>query len=111
MLIGTTACSSANYDERMTYLRKTANRGAETHALLVSQEAAIDKERCKSAFNGLQDHIPTDAAGASASADWSGQVEQFFVDSCVSGKPKPVPGDPIATPTSTPTNSPSGPVN
>jgi hypothetical protein len=49
--------------------------------------------------------------------DRAGQVEQFFVDSCVSGKPKPVLGDPTFTPTnapasaSTPTASSAGSAN
>jgi hypothetical protein len=88
-------CSPAPYEERMNYLRKVAQQGAETHQLLASQEAKIDMERCKAAYGGLKDlgNRPADLGGGSLSNEWTTQIEQFFVDSCVSGKPKPVPGE------------------
>ncbi|YCK40220.1 hypothetical protein ACNF49_41000 [Actinomadura sp. ATCC 39365] len=79
----------------MTYLRKVAGRGVDTYKLLYSQEAQIDKARCERAFvgNGVIDDIPDDVAGGGETAEWRGQVKEFFVDSCISGKPKHVPGD------------------
>lgn len=100
-----TACSSgASYSERMTYLRKVADRGVETHNLLYNQGARIDAKRCSDAYAGLQDNNPPgDTEEGGVSDAWAGQVQQFFVDSCVTGLPKPVPGQ------ATPTPAPSGP--
>jgi hypothetical protein len=89
-----TGCS-ASYDERMAYLRKAAARGVDTYKLLYSQEAPrIDKARCERAYvgNGVADEAPWVDASDGAAA-WRAQVKEFFVDSCVSGKPKPVPAD------------------
>jgi hypothetical protein len=88
----------------MNYLRKIANRGVETHNLLYSQGAHIDPKRCDAAYNGLQDNNPPgDTPTGGVSDAWAGQVRQFFVDSCVTGLPKPVPGQ--ATPTTPPPTS------
>ncbi|OLT12949.1 hypothetical protein BJF79_03350 [Actinomadura sp. CNU-125] len=103
-----TACA-ASYDERMTYLRKIANRGAETHKLLAAQGAHIDAKRCGATYDGLaDDDIPSDIDGGGASTEWRAQVRQFFVDSCVTGLPKPVPGHnnpPPASPSTPPTTA------
>jgi hypothetical protein len=86
-----TGCApAATYEQRIDYLRKVAVRGAETHALLVAQQVTtIDKKRCEDAYAGLAgSDIPDDTSGAGASQPWLQQVQQFFVDSCVSGVPK-----------------------
>jgi hypothetical protein len=105
----------ASYEERMDYLRTLAKRGAETHALLKSQDAKIDRKRCEGAYQGLSDggDMPSDRDNGGISAEWSKQMELFFVDSCVSGKPKPVPGDATRTPSPRPptaTSTSAGPV-
>lgn len=101
--------TTSTYEERMQYLRKVANQGAETHQLLKSQDATVDAERCKGAYGGLQtiNDRPRDTQSGGFSPAWNAQIEQFFVDSCVSGKPKPVPGDDVssAPPTSSSTLS------
>ncbi|WP_163554601.1 hypothetical protein [Candidatus Frankia alpina] len=103
LLLPLAACSSpsvANYDARMAYLRATAARGVETHRLLASQGAKIDPKRCQAAYDGLaRNDIPTDAKESGTDSTivtdaWASQVNAFFVDSCVSGLPRPVPGDP-----------------
>lgn len=100
LALSLTACS-ASYDERMAYLREVASRGAETHKLLASQGARIDAKRCGAAYDGLaDDDIPSDLGGGSESTEWRAQVRQFFVDSCVTGLPKPVPGQSSPPPTS-----------
>uniref|UniRef100_UPI003F498C8C hypothetical protein n=1 Tax=Amycolatopsis sp. CA-151526 TaxID=3239921 RepID=UPI003F498C8C len=91
---------SASYEDRMAYLRKVAGQGAQTHQLLVDQAApVINADRCTQAWNGLKNpsEYPSDT-GVEHSPDWENQIRQFFVDSCVSGKPKPVPGDPTTSP-------------
>ncbi|WP_433357916.1 hypothetical protein ACQP25_45290 (plasmid) [Microtetraspora malaysiensis] len=95
-------CSSSTYEERLAFLRKVANRGVDTYKLLYSQEARIDKARCERAFDGsgAADDAPPDSSGG-RTPEWRGQVKEFFVDSCLSGKPKPVPGD-LPYPASTP---------
>jgi hypothetical protein len=99
-LLSGCGAESANYQQRMDYLRKVAQRGAETHALIASQEAATDKPRCERAFGGLNTDDAPDVYTASGGLyqPWLDQIKEFFVDSCVSGKPKPVPGDPILPP-------------
>jgi hypothetical protein len=96
MMVSIAGCtSSADYQERMDYLRQIAKQGAETHALLSSQETAIDKPRCERAYAGLGNKgKPTVTVNDGQDPEaWEAQVKEFFVDSCVSGKPKPVPGD------------------
>ncbi|MEU4576146.1 hypothetical protein [Nonomuraea sp. NPDC023979] len=84
-----------NVDERMSYLRKSAGRGVDTYKLLYSQEAKIDKARCERAFDGsgASKDMPPDTDTGHLTAQWRAQVKEFFVDSCLSGKPKPVPGE------------------
>ncbi len=96
----------ASYDQRMDYLRKVAQRGADTHALIASQEATIDKPRCERAFEGINSSDEPTVLAREREA-WGNQVREFFVDSCVSGKPKPVPGDPI--PAAPPSVAPAAP--
>lgn len=118
--VGAGCSGPASYDERMAYLRTVAKQGAETHQLLVDQAApAIDIKRCTDAWTGLQDQssFPSDTSAGSAqpyTEEWARQIQQFFVDSCVSGKPKPVPGDPVpsanpspAAPSTSPSTAPS----
>lgn len=80
---------AASYEERRDYLRTVAVRGAETHVLMQAQEVKeINKKRCEQAYQGLADDIPHDHDMGGRSNEWRGQVEQFFVDSCLSGVPK-----------------------
>jgi hypothetical protein len=110
-LLITSACTSASYHTRIAYLRKMADRGVETHNLLTSQGARIDAKRCGDAYEGLKDNSPPADQGDTSSTAWLNQVKQFFVDSCVTGYPKPVPGDtpqpPAKTSTSPATPTPS----
>ncbi|MFC7593629.1 hypothetical protein ACFQYP_65390 [Nonomuraea antimicrobica] len=112
--LAATGCT-ASYDTRMTYLRTTAQRGVDTHKLLYSQEARIDKARCERAYDGsgVVDEAPHVETIDGREA-WHAQVKEFFVDSCLSGKPKPVPADlphpgdsPQASTTAAPTSSPT----
>lgn len=106
-----TGCG-VSYDEKRDYLREVAVRGAETHALIAASEGKPDAERCKAARDGLIDDVPDDQNGGGESETWLKQVEAFFVDSCVSGKPKELPPlGPPATPavTVSPSVSPSTP--
>jgi hypothetical protein len=97
--------SAATTQERIVYLRQVAAQGAETGALLRDQEAPdIDKARCARAFEGLTrpEDYPADQDNGGASKEWSAQIREFFIDSCVSGKPKSAPGDADTTTTTTP---------
>lgn len=104
VFLSATACLAlagcgASYDEKRDYLREVAVRGAETHALIAASEGKPDEERCKAAKAGLIDDVPDDMNGGGESETWLKQVEAFFVDSCVSGKPKELPPlGPPATP-------------
>lgn len=96
--------SAASYDERMEYLRKMAEQGAETHQLLVDQGAPeIDKARCIRAFDALinKNEFPGDQPDGGTSEQLSDQIREIFVDSCVSGRPGPGSGAPKTTTTTT----------
>ncbi|MFL6127013.1 hypothetical protein [Actinophytocola sp.] len=83
--------SPSTYEERIAYLRKVAQEGAEAGNLLRAQEAPlIDKARCTRAFNGLTrpEDYPADTASGGVSKEWADQIREFWIDSCVSGKPK-----------------------
>ncbi|MEV4574871.1 hypothetical protein AB0K16_16595 [Nonomuraea jabiensis] len=62
--VAVAGCSSSTYDERMSFLRKVANRGVDIYKLLYSQESRIDKARCERAFegNGVSADAPADMA-------------------------------------------------
>ncbi|SCL46818.1 hypothetical protein GA0070608_0119 [Micromonospora peucetia] len=105
-----TGCS-LDYDDRRDYLRTVAFRGAETHSLIASSEGKPDAERCKAAHIALNDDAPGVGGTSIDQEEWIAQVEAFFVDSCVSGKPKELPPlGPPATPavTVSPSVPPSG---
>lgn len=99
--------SAASFEERMDYLRQVAHQGAQTHDLLAAQDAPrIDKERCDRAFAGVvrTEDFPSDLSSGGQSKEWAAQIREFFVDSCVSGKPKPA-GDREQPSTTTTTGS------
>lgn len=102
-----TGCSSGatTYEDRIAYLRQVAKQGAEAGTLLRDQDAPrIDKERCARAFEGLTrpEDYPADTASGGVSKEWAAQIREFFIDSCVSGKPRSAPGD-ATRPTTTTT--------
>jgi hypothetical protein len=102
--------SAATTEERLAYLREVAQQGADTGNLLRAQEAPkIDKERCGRAFDGLtrRADYPSDLADGGVSKEWSLQIREFFVDSCVSGKAKATSGGQDTSTTPTTTTAPS----
>jgi len=102
-----TGCSGASYAQRMAYLEKMANEGVQTHRLIVSQGGTTTAKRCTDAYGGLQDqNVPDDTGAGAPSQPWLDQVQAFFVESCVTGLPKAVPGQPASPSTSSP--QPSG---
>ena len=97
--------SAATTEERIAYLRLVAQQGADTGNLLRAQEAPqIDKARCGRAFDGLtrRADYPSDLADGGVSKEWSLQIREFFVDSCVSGKAKTTPSGQDTATTTTP---------
>lgn len=107
-----TACSSpASYQVRMAYLEKMAKEGVQTHRLLASQGAVTTAKRCTSDYQGLQDQNPPSDEGddTGPSDAWISEIQSFFVQSCVTGLPKTVPGQPASSPSGkmSPTNNPS----
>jgi hypothetical protein len=104
-------CSTgATFAQRMAYLGKMANEGVQTHRLIVSGGGAADEKRCNDAYSGLQDNNPPgDDPTGGITQGWSDQIKAFFVQSCVTGLPLPVPSQvtggssgssgPSATPT------------
>ena len=101
----TTGCSGASFAERMTYLGKVANEGVQTHRLIVSEGGTTDLKRCTDAYNGLSDvadNAPSDLGAGERSDDWLNQIQAFFVQSCVTGLPKPVPSQATGGPSQPP---------
>ncbi|MFI7673082.1 hypothetical protein [Actinophytocola sp. NPDC049390] len=100
--------SAAGFEERMDFLRQMSRQGAQTHDLLAAQEAPdIDEERCDRAFDGIvrTEDFPSDLPSGGQSKEWAAQIREFFVDSCVSGKPKPTDNREPPTPTPTTTTA------
>jgi hypothetical protein len=82
----------------MAYLEKVANEGVQTHKLIVSEGSVTTVKRCTDAYGGLQDYsAPSDMWAGGESQDWQDQIKAFFVQSCVSGLPKAVPGQPAGS--------------
>lgn|SRR5512146_166867 len=105
-----TGCSGpASFADRMAFLKKVANEGVQTHKLIISEGGLINEKRCTDAYGGLQDDsAPSDMWGGGESQDWQNQIQAFFVQSCVSGLPKAVPGQPASSgPTASSSASPS----
>lgn len=109
MIIGLTAgCSApASFAQRMAFLQKVSNEGVETHRLIVSQGGTTTTKRCTDAYGGLSDpSIPDDQADGEAPSDaWLGQIQSFYVESCVTGLPQAVPGVPTSSPSGSATAS------
>lgn len=97
-VVALSGCSGASYDERRAYLDKTAQRGVTSHQRMESQGAKIDKERCKDAYYALSaDDVPD--GGFSNGGTWLDEVEQTFVEACVSGAAATPAPSGSATPT------------
>lgn len=92
LALSTSGCTTEDdsYNERRDYLQKVAQRGAETHELLASQQALINAERCGNAYEGLADQFVDRPRVSHGDIDdrWANLIKVFFVDSCVSGFPK-----------------------
>ena len=83
----------------MAYLTKVANEGVQTHRFIIGEGGSTDQNLCTDAFNGLNDwdSAPSDEGMGERSGDWLNQIQAFFVQSCVTGLPKAVPGAPTAS--------------
>lgn len=89
----------ASYAVRIAYLEKMASEGVQTHGLIVSQGGTTTAKRCTAAYGGLQDQDPPDDTGTGTpSQAWLNQIQAFFVQSCMTGLPKAVPGQPVKAP-------------
>jgi hypothetical protein len=103
------ACSTpASYAVRISYLQKMARQGVQANHLLKGESVAITRKQCTSSYVALQDPNPPDDQGDEQppSAAWLGEIRLFYVQSCITGLPKPVPGQ--AGPARASTPSPSG---
>jgi hypothetical protein len=101
--------SGASYTARMSYLEKTASEGVQTHKLIASQGGTTNFARCTAAYGGLQDQDPpSDQDGEGPSQAWLNQIQAFFVQSCVTGLPKAVPGQSLNQHRATPPASSTG---
>lgn len=90
-----TACtSSATHEERMEYLRRMAQRGAELHAVMKSQGSYGDPEECSGAYEhlygGPNGHDAPHVGNYDEKVDLLKDGEGLFIESCVNGTPSPV---------------------
>lgn len=105
-VVGSLTGCAASFDQRMAYLKKVSNEGVQTHRLIVSTGGTTTNKRCTDAYNGLQDmNPPADQDLGNVSSDWTNQIQAFFVQSCVTGLPKAVPGQPSASTSVSPSPS------
>jgi hypothetical protein len=108
-----TGCSApATFAQRMAFLKTVDNEGVQTHQLIVSQGGTSTSQRCTEAYGGLQDtnDAPSDQGDDTPpSQAWLNQIQDFFVESCITGLPEPVPGQPQKSPASS--SSPSEPIS
>jgi hypothetical protein len=89
------ACGApASYGVRISYLRKMARQGVQANHLLKAEDVAITRNQCVSSYFALQDPDPRNdqGSGLPLSDAWLGEIWLFFVQSCITGLPKPVPG-------------------
>jgi hypothetical protein len=128
LLVG--GCSAASYDQKIDYLHTVAERGAQMHTTLVNEQEKPTQPRCTAAYtaligtdkvtipnggSGLEAHAPEDApndvdvadGGPGVSPDYAGQISDFYITSCVTGVPKPTPGQPSASTPAAPTTAPA----
>jgi len=104
------ACSGASYAVRIAYLRKMSREGVQGNHLLRGEEVAITRKQCTSSYFALHENPPDDqGSGEPPTAAWLGEIRLFYVQSCITGLPKPVPGQAPPARTSTPSPSGSGP--
>ncbi|MFE5565916.1 hypothetical protein ACFQ68_13100 [Amycolatopsis japonica] len=93
------ACSSLTWDQKVEELRKIGERGADAHYLLLTQNKQPTNDECTSNYQLLGDGTPTDSLG-SVTKEWRDLHQSYFVDSCVSGKPRVPNTRPSGTPAS-----------
>jgi hypothetical protein len=101
-------CSSLTWDQKVEELRKIGERGADAHYILLTQNKQPTNDECTTNYRLLGDGTPVDSNG-SVTQEWRALHQSYFVDSCVSGKPR----IPNTRPSDTPTSSapPSAPVS
>ncbi|MEU8315264.1 hypothetical protein [Micromonospora sp. NPDC048887] len=92
------ACGgTASPDEQMDYLRSMAQHGVEHHAA-TSPGPVGDQEECADAYHQLYDGPTGDNAphvgDYAERAALRKEGERLFIESCVTGEPAPVTGEP-----------------
>ncbi|MBE1580446.1 hypothetical protein ACFORH_43220 [Amycolatopsis roodepoortensis] len=93
-------CSSMTWDQKVEELRKIGERGADAHYILLTQNKQPTNDECTANYQLLGDGTPSDE-GAGSTPEWRDLHQSYFVDSCVSGKPRVPNTRPADTPAST----------
>lgn len=110
MTLGCAALMLAGCGEGMTWkdkleaLRTTAERGADTHYVLLTKNKKPTKERCNENYEVAMgsDTPPGEYWGGGSSPEWRELHLEYFVDSCVAGEPRQPKTRPKSTPPTTP---------
>lgn len=100
-----TACSSLTWDQKVEHLRDMANKGADAHYVLKTENKETSQEVCAAHYKVFTEGAPLEHGfGAANSTEWTDLSQAYFVDSCVKGEPRQIQTRP-ATPSSTPSTT------
>lgn len=80
-------CGSATQDEKYAHLRDVAEKGADTHFVLINENKETTREVCQQHYKLFTDGVPADDNGF-VTSQWQQLSEDYFVDSCVKGEPR-----------------------
>lgn len=92
-------CSQMTWDEKLEALRIAGERGADTHYVLLTENKEPTRDNCAKNYSlamGAGENPPAETDSGS-SDEWRKLHLDYFIDSCVSGKPR----KPRTRPTST----------
>ncbi len=98
-------CGGLDWDQKLSELRSTAERGADAHYVLKTELKTPDQDTCTKNYVEFAGYGPSEYSGGGSSQEWSDLRQTYFVDSCVSGTPRQVqtrPGSTAPAPSATP---------
>ncbi|WP_377514260.1 hypothetical protein [Prauserella oleivorans] len=84
-------CANMTWDQKLEALRAAADRGADAHYVLLTKEQKPTKDTCSQnyeVFMGSGNTPPDEFGHGASSQEWRDLHLSYFVDSCVTGKPR-----------------------
>jgi len=83
----TSSCALMSEEQKMVELRRAGEQGAEAHVTLLAELTVPTPEACLNNLKRFTGGAPWDEP-YSSTIDWISLHGDYFVDSCVSGKPR-----------------------